>query len=153
MLRANLQAALQRAASNRQRLWYALYLIFVGFSSFVFERYLARVEDNYVIGDWLINYQGGFVRRGLDGAIAIFIGRETHIPLNWVVLILQSSVFLFFLICVYRLTLNIRWNYLMGAILLSPAGIGFTSVDFSGGLRQRSSALRRASLRDRLSGI
>ena len=37
------------------------------------------VRDPWVIGDWLINYAGGFVRRGLMGELPLPAGDAGHI--------------------------------------------------------------------------
>ena len=39
--------------------------------------------------DWLINYQGGFVRRGLPGEVAFHIAKFFDIKLRVVILLFQ----------------------------------------------------------------
>ena len=46
-------------------------------------------------GDWLINYQGGFIRRGLIGELFYSIYKLTNIKLD---LIIFTSVILFYLL-------------------------------------------------------
>ena len=58
---------------------------------------MAREMDSWIIGDWLINYSGGFVRRGLAGAVVMLMHRSTGVPLQWVVYGIAASFFLVFL--------------------------------------------------------
>ncbi len=98
---------------------------------------MARDIDPWIIGDWLINYSGGFVRRGLAGALVMLLHRATGVPLQWVVFAIEASVFLVFLAGVYQLTKGIRWSYLMVAVLVSPASLAFTILaGHEGGLRK-----------------
>ena len=50
-------------------LWFKIYLItlFTFAFFFLFEKYDNKVE--WTISEWLINYQGGFTRRGFIGEI------------------------------------------------------------------------------------
>ena len=40
---------------------------------------LTAVGRNWPLGDWLINYEGGFVRRGLAGEALLMVGHEVHV--------------------------------------------------------------------------
>ena len=42
----------------------------------------AKKYDGFVIGDWLINYQAGFVRRGLSGQLIISLSDLINIKDN-----------------------------------------------------------------------
>lgn len=105
------------------------YLLFVAAFSIRTDAIQARGLDSWIIGDWLINYSGGFVRRGLDGALAMGLHRVTGVPLKWDVFLMQVSVFLVLLGCVYQLSKEIHWSYGMTAVLLSPATLAFTVLD------------------------
>ena len=53
-------------------------------------------EDNWTIGEWLINYQGGFVRRGFGGELIYYLStifKISPIYLIWIVSII-SYIFL-----------------------------------------------------------
>jgi hypothetical protein len=120
-----------------KRRLFALYLLFVAVYSIGFGALMARENDPYIIGDWLINYSGGFVRRGLAGALVTIAHRVTGIPFAWVVFAIQVSVFVLFLVCVDALSKGIRWSYPMVAVLLSPATLAFTVMDpFGSGFRK-----------------
>ena len=72
-------------------------------------------ENGWTIGEWLINYEGGFVRRGLIGAIIYKI--TSALEINPIILIHFISI-LFFIIFLYLLK-NSR-KYFSSLFLLSP---------------------------------
>ena len=55
-------------------------------------------QPSYVIGDWLINYSQGFVRRGLPGQTFLLLGHWFHIPVPWLALIVPASLYAAFLV-------------------------------------------------------
>lgn len=109
------------ALKSIQYLHFTVFLIFIGVYSLAFELWLASGVSPWIVGDWLINYSGGFVRRGLEGSVVLLIGHLTRIPLNLVVYGMQSVVFVLFLWLVWRLVQGIRWTFLIAAVFLSPA--------------------------------
>jgi hypothetical protein len=121
-------------ADRTQRLGLRLYLSFVGIYSLSFGFFMARSPGPYLAGDWLINYSGGFVRRGLIGTVLLALNRATHIPLGWTVYAIQAAALLVFLGCVYWLGRGVRWTYVMTAVVLSPATLAFTVVDSYAGI-------------------
>ena len=124
------------ALKSIQYLYFTVFLIFIGVYSLAFELWLASGVSPWIVGDWLINYSGGFVRRGLEGSVVLLIGHLTRIPLNLVVYGMQSVVFVLFLWLVWRLVQGIRWTFLMAAVLLSPATLEFSVLDYSAGFRK-----------------
>jgi hypothetical protein len=60
-------------------------------------------HDSWQIGDWLINYEGGFVRRGLAGSLIRFLSDFSHIQANYWVIGISTASFLllsaWFLLC------------------------------------------------------
>lgn len=127
----------QPLAERWQRWLFALYLLYVAVGSIRIGALEAQAIDPWTVGDWLINYSGGFVRRGFTGALVMLLHRATGIPLQWVVFSIQASVFLLFLVSVYQLTKGMRWSYLMAAVLLSPATLAFTVMNrYDAGLRK-----------------
>lgn len=122
---------------ERARPWLVpLYLLFVAAVSIRTGALQARADNPWSIGDWLINYSGGFVRRGLTGALILLLHRATAAPLAWVAFSLQTTVFLLFLACVYLLLQRIRWSWLIAAVLLSPATLSYTVLDSTSGFRK-----------------
>ena len=87
-----------------------------------------RHPSDWAMGDWLINYTGGFVRRGLTGQLALVL-RTAHIPLLWTILLLQWSLYFVVLLRVWRLISDLRWNWWQLVLLFSPATLAFVLLD------------------------
>ena len=62
------QVSLRERGADRQRGWFLAYVGFVGVYTLAVAVVMTRGVSPFVTGDWLINYSGGFVRRGLVGA-------------------------------------------------------------------------------------
>jgi hypothetical protein len=82
-------------------------------------------SPSYAIGDWLINYSGGFVRRGLPGAFILPTSHLFHIPPAWMAAIVPVAIYVAFLSGVYRLAAPLRRDVLWYAMLFSPAALPF----------------------------
>ena len=120
----------------RYRRWFGLYLLFVATASTVYGFLNARRDSGWAIGEWLTNYSAGFVRRGLVGEVVLLLGRASGLKLAWIVLAIQVAVYLIFLWCVYRLTKELRWGWMVAASLLSPATLGFIVLDPPNGFKK-----------------
>ena len=124
------------AGQRRSRMLFACFVVFVGLYTLAFSVVMTVKNSSYMIGDWLINYSGGFVRRGLVGTLVLAVSHATHVPLRWVVFAIQAVAFVVFLVCVYRLSKGLRWTFLMTAIVLSPATLAFTVLESYAGIRK-----------------
>jgi hypothetical protein len=103
-------------------LFVAIHFLRVGY-------YLAGVWNGWIIGDWLLNYENGFIRRGLLGTLFVKANQFFDLPINWIIFWTQGFVFILFLI--FFLTL-ISKRKLTGFYLLlcfSPATLLFTYYD------------------------
>jgi len=105
-------------------------------------RNFSQVKDGghpWQTGDWLINYQSGFVRRGLLGELILNLSRFTGLDILWLTFSIQ--VFIFFIMLFYhfhivRCALHSEQNLefrKLSILLLSPAGVLFClyELDFS----------------------
>tara|TARA_B100000575_G_C23134946_1_gene659110 strand:- start:891 stop:2162 length:1272 start_codon:yes stop_codon:yes gene_type:complete len=81
------------------------------------------------VADWLVNYSGGFVRRGLSGEIIIFINYFTKIPLNIIVGIIQFIVFSGICILFYNLIKDKIINFWFLILCISPSFLLFNVYD------------------------
>ncbi len=70
--------------------------------------------------DWLINYQGGFTRRGLIGEFFFQIHNITHVDLDKIILFFVGLLYLSFLYLIYLPTKKINLNFLNTLIVFSP---------------------------------
>ena len=59
--------------------------------------------QKYVFTEWLINYEGGYVNRGLLGQIVFYISNIFNFDLKFVILFLQASINTIYFILFYLL--------------------------------------------------
>lgn len=86
--------------------------------------------------DWLINYQGGFVRRGLVGELLYGFHQVLGFSsLTQDLLVLQMGLYVALGIVVTILAMGTT-NRLLPWVLLSPAGVLFSSYSVLGGFRK-----------------
>ena len=83
---------------------------------------------NWATGEWLINYGGGFVRRGLSGALILLL------PLNPKLLLILLSAFLLILVTfVYTIMiwsfLKLKHDFYLILLMINPAGLLFIAWD------------------------
>jgi len=88
----------------------------------------SRGGDNWGTGEWLINYGGGFIRRGLLGEILLNLPFTGALTL-WMLIVFQSGLFLiiwiFFIKTLFRL--DFEWPYI--ALICSPFALCFLAWD------------------------
>jgi hypothetical protein len=86
----------------------------------------------WTIGDWLINYEGGFVRRGFAGEVFLYAGRVLHIsPVNLALLAsLLCYAIMFF--AVWKLLQVPNWNPWITALVISPVTLSFGILNIGG---------------------
>jgi hypothetical protein len=113
-----------------------LYLTFLGAISVYYAFHHMRMRDPYAMADYLINYTGGFVRRGLLGEILRLLSLATHINALWFAFLVQAAAFVFFLAVVYRLTLPLRWTYSLAALVFCPATCAFMALNPAESMRK-----------------
>ena len=89
-------------------------IIVYNFAFFVIEK------SPFQYSDWLINYQGGFIRRGLPGEIFYQFHKLTNIPLDLIVFISVSLLYIFFAVNFIKIISKIKLNFLNLLILFSP---------------------------------
>lgn len=77
-------------------------------------------HDSWQITEWLINYQGGFVRRGLPGELIFRLSSHIGIGANVIAVILSLVIFFIIFILLF---IKVR-NYFSIAFLLSPVVLG-----------------------------
>ena len=60
----------------------------------IINQYIASFHwghDSWQMTEWLINYAGGFVRRGLPGEVILQIAEQTKIQGNYLVIFISFS--------------------------------------------------------------
>lgn len=116
----------------------AALIIFVSinlFNSALTQLHLSTT-DTWRIGDWLINYQGGFVRRGLLGEILFHISNLTTINNVVLTVALQLILYLVFFISVFQLLKSSSFSVVNFMLVFSPAFLVFTIYNPLGSFRK-----------------
>jgi hypothetical protein len=87
-------------------------------------------------GDWLINYQGGFVRRGLLGEAAWHLSQRLDASLLALISFVQVALHFLVGMLAWRLLRLAGGGSIATVLLLSPAFMGFPFYDPQGGFRK-----------------
>jgi hypothetical protein len=135
-LNTRLHRLLDFAARNSLRLFMVALLLAALFYSI----YDLCFAPAYPIGDWLINYSDGFVRRGLIGEVILLAAHATHIPPPWLAVVVQLTIYSLFLLGVYRLAAPLRRGPLWYAMIFSPAALAFMILSPFNGVRKETLA-------------
>ena len=106
----------------------AFFLLIV-FNYIYFSIRLSLRENPWIAGDWLINYGGGILRRGLGGEIILFISKILSINVIHLLIFFHSSFFILFLFFLFKILNNKNINLWFLFLVFSPATISFTFYD------------------------
>lgn len=110
-------------------LWCA-YEIVLGLTSvFVRSHKLTYTSGGMEISDWMINYQGGFVRRGIIGEALYQLYLVHPYSLRMAIFAIMSATFLWLLFLLYRIFKRNGWSYILfpSCVLIVQ---GFTNYPF-----------------------
>ena len=78
------------------------------------------IENDSTISDWIINYQGGFTRRGLIGEICFALAKRFDISLRVVIFIFQSILYTLYSVLIYNYLKNVPKNFITIFAIFSP---------------------------------
>ena len=100
---------------------YFFIYIFLLFLFGIFWLYIKHsVGNDSTISEWIINYQGGFIKRGLIGEICFQIAIYFDLSLRFVIFLFQSFIYSIFLILIYRFFRNIPTNLIIILSIFTP---------------------------------
>ena len=74
----------------------------------------------YVFTDWIINYEGGYIRRGLLGEISINLSNFLDLNIKYVFLLIHLSIYLLFHLLFYKFFSSFKKNYIFYLLCFSP---------------------------------
>lgn len=121
---------------ERGRALGAAYLLFIACVTVPLTIFRALHPNGWTPGDWLVNYEGGFVRRGLPGEVLLELAHGLHLSpvLLGSLLPLLFYVLLYWVIWqLYRRSSGDLWTF---AALVSPATLAFPILDPTGAFRK-----------------
>ncbi|WP_099339859.1 hypothetical protein [Candidatus Fonsibacter ubiquis] len=115
-----------------------LYLsfLFICASIFLFNKH--TVGNDSTMSEWLINYQGGFTRRGLLGEIAFKLALLFESKIRFVVFLFQIFFYLIFLILTFNFIKKIQLNFLLRLALYSPIFLLFPLAEIESLVRKET---------------
>jgi hypothetical protein len=105
-----------------------LFKIYIVFLFLLSSFYLSAVylsPVNNAMSEWVINYGGGFVRRGLVGEIIFQLSIFFKIKLREGFLILQILLYFFYYLIIYWLLSNFKKNFIVYLAIFSPVFYSF----------------------------
>ena len=79
-----------------------------------------QVGSDSTISEWLINYEGGFTKRGLIGQISIFTARVFDQDLRWIIFLYQSAFCFIYFILIFKLLSPLKYDRLNLLVVFSP---------------------------------
>ena len=68
-----------RYDTERGRAVGSAYILFIALLTVPITVFRALHPNGWTPGDWLVNYQGGFVRRGLPGELILLVAHALHL--------------------------------------------------------------------------
>jgi len=78
------------------------------------------VGNDSTISDWIINYQGGFTRRGLIGEICFHIAKFFDQEIRFIIFLFQSLIYSVFISLIYLYFKNLPKNLLSILAIFTP---------------------------------
>ncbi len=78
------------------------------------------IGNDSTIAEWLINYQGGFTRRGIIGEICFHIASFFNLKLRFVIFLFQSLTYAIYLVLIYRFFKNYVKNKFIIFVIFTP---------------------------------
>ena len=97
-----------------------IYISFLIFYVIFYLYFKHDVANDSSISEWLINYRGGFTRRGLGGELAIFLSNITNFSLRFSIFIIQFVLHVSYLYLIFIFLKNIKFNIIQIFALFTP---------------------------------
>ena len=106
-----------------------IFFIFLILNYIFFNYRILFRENGYILGDWLINYNGGFVKRGFIGHLLFNISKEINISLIHIIFFFSSSIYIATMIILYRIIKNKLQIKILLFFLFLPSVLLFNFFD------------------------
>ena len=101
--------------------------------------------DSWQYGEWLINYQYGFVRRGVIGEIIYLFSKLFNNNIQLSLFIIISAISLFYYFLSYQFIKDTKLNFIFYMIIFSPLFYLFFVVISKVGIKKEIISVRDAS--------
>ena len=100
--------------------FFSIYLLFLFLFGVYYLHYKHGVGNDTSISEYLINYHGGFVRRGLIGEVLFRYSEFFDLNLRFQIFLFQSFIYSIFLILVFKLFKDFKKSALMLFAIYTP---------------------------------
>jgi hypothetical protein len=107
-------------------------IIFILFIYLTNLYHCADTWHGFIIADWLVNFQAGFVRRGLSGFLILSLSDFLNVQPNFMVMFIQLFFYLAYMSILFFLVKKKQINIWFILLLLSPATLFFPILDVCG---------------------
>ena len=108
----------------KKKLFSNYFLIIILISSAIYSLWSVKLLNDfpwrYVFTDWIINYEGGYIRRGLLGEISINFSNFLDLNIKYVFLLIHLSIYLLFHSIFYKFFISFKKNYIFYLLCFSP---------------------------------
>ena len=84
-----------------------------------------NVGNDWGISEWIINYQGGFTRRGLPGEISYQISKIFDFKLRFIIFLIQTIFYSIYLVLIYNFFKKIKFNIVFLLAVYTPIFLFF----------------------------
>ena len=108
------------STNENQTKYLKIYLSTLAVLSIYWLYYKSSVGNDSTISEWIINYQGGFTRRGLPGEIAFHLAKYFNSSLRFIIFIFQSVTYVFYLYLVYYFFKKTKLNLIFIFAFFTP---------------------------------
>ena len=117
---------------------YLIKILIIFFGIFTIIKLLDHTlsKDAWQYGEWLINYQNGFVRRGLVGELILIFSKLFNNNIQISFFIILSIIVVFYYLATYSFIKNIKFNFITYLIFFSPLFYFFIVVISKVGIRK-----------------
>ena len=100
------------------------FLITILISSSIYFLWLVKLLNDfpwrYVFTDWIINYKGGYIRRGLLGEISINLAGFFDSNIKYIFFLIHLLIYLIFHLIFYKFFTRFKKNYIFYFFCFSP---------------------------------
>ena len=97
-----------------------IYLITLLLFSYFFLYFKHQVGNDSTISEWLINFEGGFTRRGLIGQGTIILSRFFDSDLRFMIFVAQSFFYTFYFLFLWNLLKDLKINRIINLSIFTP---------------------------------
>ena len=112
-------------SNNLGKNYFGLYILILSFFSLFFLYFKHDVSNDSSISEMLINYSGGFTRRGLPGHLFILVSEILNVNLRVVIFFFQSLMQITYFYLVYIFVKSLKIDRLLIIIFFSPIFLSY----------------------------